>query len=193
MKIYVQTTGGAPVRNFTATIPVGYYGQRLSDFITAVSAALNNADTDVYTVSIDTISGKMTIATDGVNHFRLEYAESTIGNVLGFTVSPAYGYTITGDRPVDLSGITSIMLQSNMIPTRTLRATGTGGSIGTFLADIKISEPFNRTIFYHNTNPLDVITTNRLSSSLSMELRNRNSVLLDNNGFHWRISFLINY
>ena len=186
-----STDGTTLLRTDTATIATGHYMN--SELITALKAAMDAEHADTYTITESSITNKLTLSNDGGFQLIFKFSVSTIGNVLGFTEDATKADGITGNRPIDLRGVTSMMIQSNLANTNSLRATGAGGSVNTFLADVKVTAPYGSTIFYHNDNMLDVITVNRLPNTVTMELRNRNNVLLDNNDFNWRIAILVNY
>lgn len=187
-----STDGLTLLRQPNVNLPVGHYSQ--AELIAALETHMDaQSGLDDYSITADPITNAITISHDSSNQIVFKYDDSTIGNVLGFTQDSTKGASITGNRPFDLRGVTSFMIQSNIANVNAMRATGSGGASNTFFADVKLSEGYGNTIFYHNDNVLDIINVSRLPDSVTMELRNRNNVLLDNNNFHWRISLLVNY
>lgn len=179
----LRTSGG--------NLAQGHYNK--TEFETAFEALLDANDADTYTVTYSDITNKFTITNDAGNRIKFIFATSTMGRVVGFTEDSASAVAITGDRPNDLRGVTSVLIQSNLANARGIRATGDGGSVNTFLAEVKMDQAYGSTVFYNNTNMLDLITISKIPDNINMQLRNRNNVLLDIQNFDWKIAVLVSY
>lgn len=123
--IYFEETPGVTI---PANIPVGNYAT-LNDIMTALVAAMNSAGGSTYTFTIDTLTGKVTIISDGAGGtgiFNLIFAGTTmnigagtmtmykpnsIGPVIGFSqVDLSASLSYTAQNVPNLSGDCYILL-----------------------------------------------------------------------------------
>ena len=188
---------GTPVR--TVDLPEGYYSG--STIVTDLALLMNGVEalqgppTGVtYTVAIDITTKKLSIA-PSAGTVQFLYGTSTIGNVLGFRQTSVDAASITSDTLVNLQGVSSVMLRSN-IATQGRRAVRYSGvdDVQDFLAYVPISEPFLKMVYWYNNNDKDYITmTNGLSSNVYIRTVNRRNEDISPNFFNYKVILLIDY
>lgn len=154
---------GAPTTVLTATIAVGNYSY--STIAAAVTTAMDNAGTVAYTVTLDTITGKMTISAG--TDFELKYvanSDSALGR-LGFTavgLDLGLAASYVSNAIVDLSG--SKMLN---IDIQELGHYGINGQVNTAFFSFPLLAGFGYVEAYHPQvlvwNPVRTRQMTRLS------------------------------
>lgn len=189
----VYDAGGTVFQRQTIfTISDGYYTS--DQLFTEVLAQMNANDADVYTLTTNPINDKVTISNTSGRTIQFNFVASTIGRVFGFTKDSAIGASITTDRMPDTRGLTSIMIKSNLgIGENMIRYTGASGTNDGFSYEVKMTEPYGSTVFWHNNNPLDIQRMSNLPSVVKVELRNRKTALISNNNFDYKFCLLVAY
>lgn len=186
-----DATGTIPLRTTTATLAVGDYDS--TALLTQVKIAMDTADADTYTITLDALTGVLSILNDAGNQIVFKFDASTAGRVLGWLKDSSKGTTISGERPIDLRGATAVVVHSNIASKNTVVYSGVGGSSSQTIANIPITADFGSTIYWENNNELDVIQTRDVPSSVWMRMRTHRGDSIDLNKFDWKISLLINY
>lgn len=179
-----------PVESVSSTIPGGNYSA--AQLIAEMKTQMDADFTDTFTITFSNVNGKITIVNNTTNTMSFDFDNSTIGNVLGFrssTVTPAN--SLTGDI-VDLRGITSVYLYSNLTDTF-LKTTNSPGGVSSFLGEVKMTEGFGSTVFYRQQIPEKHNVSKDLKDVIEFELRSRNDELLDIHKHHWKITLLVSY
>jgi hypothetical protein len=192
LEIDVFSTGPTTfLRTDNITIPSAYY--TTTNLIAEMKSQLNAIGGGVvYTIAQSETTRKLTISVAGAFSLLYTYANNTIGRRIGFTEDNA-GTAMIATRPVDLRGITSLMIQSSLANDNSISYSGDSGTIIPFLAEIKITEGFGGTVFFENNNPLDIIQLDSIPDVITMSLRNRKTELIDLNGFDWRMELLVDH
>lgn len=184
---YEVKTGGIIDHTGLATIPEGYY--TTATLITALTTALTGGGF-THTVSISALTGKITIVQDQGNDFRFVFSTSTVGRVIGFLTDTAQAVSVVGQRPIDLRGVTSVLIGSNQ-QIEGIASFGTGHS-QYFLHEVKIDQPFGSTVFQQVETPI-LLETSRITNPIRFSLKNRNLENIDINLFDWKLSLLVNF
>ena len=147
---------------YTATIPQGDYTE--SELATTIGTQMTTAGQSTYTVSIDTNSRKISVAsnlTGGDNIFSLifrgnteKYEDTTrylyktrsIGNILGFTRTDLSGSaSYTGQNQYNINGENYILLHIDNLSNME----GRGYGISNSFAKITLTSDKNKTRFYN--------------------------------------------
>lgn len=147
---------------YTATIPQGNYTE--SELATTIGEQMTTAGQSTYTVTVDTNSRKMSIAsnlTGGDNIFslifrgntekyedttRYLYKERSIGNILGFTRNNLSGSaSYTGQNQYNINGENYILLHIDNLSNMEGRGYGVSNSF----AKITLTSDKNKTRFYN--------------------------------------------
>lgn len=193
------TESGTPI---AVKMAVGSYTG--PEFTTAIAAELDAAsaasgDTLTYTVTLDSITNKMTISATGA--FDLDFAtgpNSYITNIpptIGFArtdVSTASSYT--GTDVVNFAFENYIYLKSS-----TALGVDQGIIVGNTtdrntIARIPISEPTDGIMFYTNTSEFEVDINNPLDiNSIDFQITFRNDQPVDFNGHNWSAKMRVLY
>lgn len=183
----------AAVPLLTYAVPEGHYTS--TEFTAAITAGLSALPgADAYSSVIDANTGKWTLTNDAGNTIKFVYANNTIGRRIGLTEDSIVAASLTGQRSVDLRGITSLMVKSNISSVHAVNYSGPGGSISTFLAEAKVNEAYGKTVFWTNDNTHNVVQVGQsLPDIIELSLVSRKTVLINTRGFDWRISILIDY
>lgn len=178
----------------TAVLSVGNYNS--DELVLELKTQLEAESADTFTVTIDQKTLLLTITNDTASHgVRFVYADSTIGRVLGF-LEDEEGVSIVGHRPVDLRGITSVMVKlsgSKNIenPILTLSETNNEG----FFHKILVDAPFGGTVFWKASTNIELfpLESQNLNGSITVELMNRNREPVHLNGLDYRIGIMVAY
>lgn len=148
-------------------IPIGNY--TINELTTQIQTSMNaTASTDVYTVTEDTKTNKITISTTGIFQLlfnggteiyndttRSIYKENSIGKLIGFTNTDTNGSnTYTSQKQYDLNGPTYILLHINELNN----LDGIKNSIKNAFAKIPLDTNQNEYKFFKNCNDYNVIT-----------------------------------
>lgn len=188
----VYDAGGTVLlRSTTASIAEGFY--TADQVITAVTAAMNAADADTYTMNMDSINDKITITNTSGQTIKFDFEISTIGRVMGFIQDSAIAAAIEGNRMPDVRGLTSFMIKSNIGEENVIRYSGNNGTNDGFTYEVKIDKEYGHTIFWHNNNSLDIHYMSNLPHVIEFELRSRKTTLISNNDFDWKVCLLVSY
>lgn len=174
----------------TITITPGFY--TIDTLLPALRLALEPRFPAVL-VTIDP-NNILTINIGG-NHLlhtiRILFSQSTMARVLGFIDNSASGRIISGHRAIDLRGVTSVLVKSN-IPTQAICPIGNRDIQNNwFLHETKIDMPWGSTVFDRPGNPI-IFKTSKLPNPIRFSMVNRVEETIDLNEFDWKLSLLVN-
>ena len=185
------------ITNYSANLPVGRYD--LTTIQAALEKAMNDAGTPNYDVVYHATTNLLSVSEtpDTGNVFSFNFSGSTIGNVLGWTQDfTDANLAASNRRPVDLRGITTILVKSTGSKELPPNIYTTSDENDLFLYQIMIDKPYGQTIFHRANTSLElfnVAKTINLDGKIILELMNRNRVPVYINNFDWRISLMIEY
>lgn len=188
---------GDPER--VVNIPEGHY--TATQLIDTLTNEMNNIETlqsppsgVTYNIELDTISYKVSF-TPSAGTMKFLFDSSTLGVVLGFRKDSLNSSPITTDTILNLQGVSSVMLRSN-VATQGRRAVRYSGpnDVQDFLCYVPISEPFLKMVYWYNNNEKDYIKmTGGLSQNIYIRVVNRKNEDISPNHFNYKVILLVDY
>lgn len=147
-----------------------------------------------FDVDVDAKTNYLSVTCTTANQaFRFKRNESTVGNVFGW-MDDTDGITVTGSRPLDLRGVTSLLIKtsgSKTVPNNILTTSTSNNE--TFLHVVNVDAPYSGTIFWKATSGVELFPTSgiNLEGSFVVELMNRNKEPININNLDYRIGLMV--
>ncbi len=161
----------------------------LKEALDASSAIANPGpgNEEVYTVSLNPITQKISITTAGGVSLQIDLDDgfTNMDRVLGFHNILSTGVTLEADDVFDLSGITTVYVRATNLTTKTRL----GGENSNVLAKIYLDSDFGTVVMNNEgkmwENNFHELTEPTRLSSLDIQLTDENGTVLDNNYGRW--------
>ena len=160
----IQNISGTTSGNL-CNIPVGIYNS--TNFTTALQIALNSTGNLFYSTTFDTFGNKISI-TNSTGTFNFASNDNNVYNELGLDndqINIAAASSLTMTDPIDLSGIKSLNIVSN------INACNVIGQNYNILTSIPVDESLNTISIYEDNSADYIETSNKEIGQISLEIR----------------------